>query len=72
MCLPVCSLHKNPLLERVYFKKKEFAPFGSEFFLFKVDPFEKEGKTNLRDLCSVLLPRKFVNLCNYRNIASGS
>ena len=34
-------LNTKPLLERVYFKKKEFAPTGSKFFHFRVDPCSK-------------------------------
>ena len=31
------------LLKRVYSKRREFAPFGSKFFPFRVDPFEEWG-----------------------------
>ena len=34
----------------VYTKRKEFAPFKSKFFLFSVDPFQKESKTILAEL----------------------
>ena len=41
-------LHHKPLLERVYSKRKEFAPKGSTFFPFRVDPiFRREAKTVL-------------------------
>ena len=32
-----CTL--NPICKRVYSKRKEFAPRGSKFFPFRVDPF---------------------------------
>ena len=40
-------LRTDSLLKRVYSKRKEFAPFGSKFFPFRVDPFKKGGKNNL-------------------------
>ena len=35
----------KPILKGVYSKRKEFAPHGSKFFLFKVDPIS-EGRQN--------------------------
>ena len=35
------TLKGKNLLPRVYSKRKEFAPLGSKFFPFRVDPFEK-------------------------------
>ena len=34
-------LYTNPLLKGVYPKRKEFAPKGSKFFPFRVDPFSE-------------------------------
>ena len=36
-------LYTKHLLKRVFSKRKEFAPRGSKFFPFRVDPFS-EGK----------------------------
>ena len=36
--------HSKSLPDRVYSKRKEFAPHGSKFFPFKVDPFQKAVK----------------------------
>ena len=46
-------LYMKPLLKRVYFKRKEFAPKGSKFFPFKVDLFSK-GKQNNFDSISYM------------------
>ena len=37
------SKHTKALLKRVYFKRKEFAPKGSKFFPFTVDPLCRGG-----------------------------
>ena len=37
-------LHIKPLPKKVNSKRKEFAPLGSKFFPFKVDPFSKRNK----------------------------
>ena len=37
-------LHTKPLLKWVLSKKKESAPLGSRFFLFRGNPFQKRGK----------------------------
>ena len=37
----IAFLRIIPLLKRVYFKRKEFAPMRSKFFPFKVDPFSQ-------------------------------
>ena len=34
----------NPICKMVYSKRKEFAPIGSKFFPFIVDPFHKGAK----------------------------
>ena len=41
-CFPA---HHSPCWKRVYSKRKEFAPMGSKFFPFRVDPFS-EGRQN--------------------------
>ena len=38
------SLYTSPLLKGVYSKRKEFAPEGSKFFAFRVDPIRREEK----------------------------
>ena len=30
-------------LKSVYYKRKDFSPYGSKFFLFTLDPFQKGG-----------------------------
>ena len=40
-CLLYCKL--SPFWKEVYSKRKEFAPTGSKFFPFRVDPFS-EGR----------------------------
>ena len=37
--------------KRVYYKRKEFAPKGSKFFPFRVDPLLKEGKKQFWRSC---------------------
>ena len=39
-------MHTKCLLKRVFSKRKEFAPKGSKFFSFRVDPFP-EGSQNI-------------------------
>ena len=34
----------SPFLKGVFSKRKEFAPFGSKFFLFRVDSFSRGGE----------------------------
>ena len=50
-CLLCCT--GSAFWKEVYFKKKEFAPIGSKFFPFRVDPFQKGGKTILIELSSL-------------------
>ena len=38
----LCQNHSVSLLKGIYFKREEFAPHGSKFFSFKVDPFLEE------------------------------
>ena len=50
LCLPVCfAVHKCPFWKGVYCKRKEFAPLGSKFFHFTVDPLEEGENTFDRD-----------------------
>ena len=46
-------LQGNTFLQRVCFKREEFAPIGSKFFPFRVDPFPQEDKTILTELTLV-------------------
>ena len=41
------SCAPSPYRKGIYFKRKEFAPNGSKFFSFKVDPFLKGLQNNL-------------------------
>ena len=41
------SPHNNPFIKGVYSKRKEFAPRGSKFFPFRVDPFLEGRQTIL-------------------------
>ena len=41
------SCTPTPFRKRVYSKRKEFAPIGSNFFPFRVDPFSEGSKTIL-------------------------
>ena len=40
-------LYTKLVLKRVYSKREEFAPMGSKFFPFRVDPILREGETIL-------------------------
>ena len=46
----IALLYTKPLLERVFSKRKEFAPYGSKFFPFRKTPFQKEAKLILTEL----------------------
>ena len=48
----VCAVVRSitVLLQRVYYKKKEFAPGESKFFPFTVDFFQEGGKIILTEL----------------------
>ena len=48
--LPDCFPVHQPLLKRVYYKMKEFAPKGSKFFHFIVNTFS-EGSKISSDSC---------------------
>ena len=52
------SCTQKSLLKRAYPKRKEFAPIGSKFFPFRVDPFS-EGRQNSFQCVSVLPTRSF-------------
>ena len=39
--------HQVPSKKGVYPKRKDFAPFGSKVFPFRVDPFSEEGQIQL-------------------------
>ena len=46
LCFTVCfSAHQAPSKRRSPIKGKNFAHNGSKFFLFRIDPFQKRGKT---------------------------
>ena len=46
-CDFVCfSAYQDPLKRAVYLEREELAPKVSKFFLFRVDPFQKEDKKN--------------------------
>ena len=47
------SCAQKPFRERVYFKRKEFAPIGSKFFPCKVDPFQMEARLTFTELSSL-------------------
>ena len=40
----------NSLQKKVYSRRKEFAPCGSKFFAFRVDPYQKGGILISREL----------------------
>ena len=40
----------NPFLKGFYSKRKEFAPTGSKFFPFTVDPFSEGRQNNMTEL----------------------
>ena len=44
--------HTTPLLKKVYSKRREFAPLGSKFSPFRVDPFKKDNENNLDEIVS--------------------
>ena len=44
-CLPDCTA--TPFWKRVYSIRKEFAPVGSKFFPYRIDPFSERDKTIL-------------------------
>ena len=44
----ICTL--SPFWKGIYTTKKEFAPFGSKFFPYRVDPFLEGNKTILTEL----------------------
>ena len=46
-------LHKESLLKRFYSKRKEFAPGGSKFLLFRVDRFAVGEQNNFDIIESV-------------------
>ena len=50
-CLLRCIL--SPFLKGVYSKRKEFAPLGSKFFPFRVDPFPERRKKQIWHLSSL-------------------
>ena len=58
LLVPFCVLYytPSPILKEVNSKRKEFAPNGSKFFPFRVDPFP-EGRQFWRSF----LPWKYIN-----------
>ena len=49
------------LLKRVYSERKEFAPLGSKFFPFRIDPFQK--RLGLQESKEVTEVFSFVKEC---------
>ena len=50
--LSFCFSAHRRLWKRVYSKRKEFAPTGSKFFSFRIDPFIQGDKINLDRITS--------------------
>ena len=40
----LCQVVLTPIFKGVYYKREEFAPLGSKFFPFRVDPCQKGAK----------------------------
>ena len=64
------SLHTRPNLKGVYFERKEFAPMGSKFFHFKVDPFLEGMKNNLTELFTLDVYQSLKRLQSYEPCTS--
>ena len=57
-------LHIKSLLKGIYFKRKEFAPRGSKFFPFRVEPFS-EVRQKTKELSLIKVYQTFKYLTEY-------